>query len=893
MSEGFRTSDNVSVGLNNFISQVCSIFKINKACFFFIKSKEASLLSSFNFSIEESNYFSQRLSSSTREDDTWKYNEDCYQSISNGEIIFLFKIPNLELSDTFFFFIQIFISQFLNPKLSVEKLNSSPNSLLQPAAESLKKYPLKNTSFSEALFKKSQKGVAFLKENRFVKVNRIFAEFWGYEPDELIQHKSPQELYDFPFLKNGIRTFEKVEIKDEKGNEKRANFEYIYLKKEDSNCVIILIDSIKIKKESEWGTDREHIYRKIIETSLDSMIAVSAKGKVIDSNSTTTIMFGYHENSMKRLNIFDLILFEGRDEEEDLSFLVNENNDLKVNRFETLGKFNDKGTFDIEVSISFIKKDIKSNIFSFVIRDISETKASEKALKAAIIRADAARAQEQRFLSNMSHEIRTPMNAIIGMAHLLKESGLNDIQEEYLNALSFSSNSLLGVLNNVLDLSKIESGQIIFEKILFNLKEVLENVVKKLKYQVAERPIKIHLNFDDSIQSMLLGDVNKLNQILDNITNNAIKFTIKGEINISVKVISEIANRLIVQFIVQDTGIGIKPSKVNTIFENFQQANIESNRQYGGSGLGLSIVKRLINFQNGSIILESTPSVGSSFIFTLPFTKSMEKAVFSNNVTLKSEKNLKQEFAKLTILVVEDNYMNQKLISRVLYNLGIKYEVANNGQEALELSKIKKYDLIFMDIHMPIMNGYEVTNAIKKDPVNLNFKTKIIALTAAAVEQEKKKALANGMIDYVTKPFTPIQIKNVIKRWFFDAESLDNLPAYQVDFSFLEKISDKNGDFVVEIINIFLRDVPKGLKDMYAAKEKDDYNEVLRIAHSLKSNFLAMGMTELSLKAKKIESDLSSENPEYASLDKRIKEIVEGHARYLPFLRSKLEEYNQ
>ena len=372
------------------------------------------------------------------------------------------------------------------------------------------------------------------------------------------------------------------------------------------------------------------------------------------------------------------------------------------------------------------------------------------------------------FLSTMSHEIRTPMNAIIGMTNLLAKDNPREDQLEQLEILDFSAKTLLSLINDVLDFSKIESGKIEFEDLDFDLPYLLKGIIESFRFNTKKKGISLSLEIDDDVPKVLLGDSARLTQILNNLVSNAVKFTDEGEVKISVRKKGQEDGKVSLQFIVSDTGVGISEDKQEKIFESFTQERTDTSRIFGGTGLGLTISKKLVDLQGGTISVESTKGEGSTFFVNLEYELGDEAKVDK----LQSDKRLiSKSLEGIKVLLVEDNLINQKVMTRFLEKWNMEITVANNGNEALDKVAEQHFHIILMDLQMPMMDGYQSSQAIRTIDDQRKRNIPIIALTAAALKEVKEKVYASGMNDFITKPFNPVELQEKLEFHISDRQN--------------------------------------------------------------------------------------------------------------------------
>ncbi len=375
--------------------------------------------------------------------------------------------------------------------------------------------------------------------------------------------------------------------------------------------------------------------------------------------------------------------------------------------------------------------------------------AREKAEKSSQIKTE--------FLLTMSHEIRTPLNAIVGMSNLMLMGNPRPDQKDNLDVLKFSANNLQAIVNDVLDFNKIESGRVVFEQIRFKLPDLMESICGSQRLKAEEKSLKFHLRIDPALeQKILVGDPTRITQIIFNLVSNAIKFTSAGSIWVKVKCQKDDDDRITVGFAVRDTGIGIEKSNLASIFEPFTQESITTTRQYGGTGLGLAIVKRLLELQGVQMQVKSELGEGSEFSFSMEFPVSTDiigKSLLANGSGILSS---------LKMLIAEDNPVNVLLMQKLLSKWNITPEIAENGERAIEMLQSGDFDIVLMDLQMPVLNGFDAAAGIRKlaDPKKAG--TPIIALTAASLLDVKEQVLSAGMNDYVAKPFRPEELMDKI-----------------------------------------------------------------------------------------------------------------------------------
>lgn len=488
----------------------------------------------------------------------------------------------------------------------------------------------------------------------------------------------------------------------------------------------------------------------------------------------------------------------------------------------------------------------------FIHYDITKRIKLEEDLKTARNQAERSREAEKQFLANMSHEIRNPINAIIGITNLLYDTKPTNEQLDHLNHIKYSADILLGLISGILDLSKIESGNFELAERSINLKDVIDALIQIISFKLQDKPVRVLQEFDPDIDFAVIADPTVINQVFLNLLGNSSKFTEEGEIKIKSHLREVKDNLATIHFEVSDTGIGISKDKLETIFESFHQADTETKLKYGGTGLGLTIVKKLVAAYNGEIIARSEGGKGAVFSFDLRLRISENSETVTKQIEITSVANKK-------LLVVEDNKINQQYLAGLLTKWGFEYDVAENGQIALDLLEKQEYELILLDIRMPVMDGYETTIRLRNSQNNINHNVPIVALTASALVDERERALATGMNHHMTKPFTPEQLADVLNHFgLIRQEEVEEVLAYvfspELDTTYLEDFYQGDLDRAEMMFLIFLRTIDKELDALSEMKRQKDWVSFGSQAHKIKPNFSMVGLTDLSIMMKQFET---------------------------------------
>jgi signal transduction histidine kinase/DNA-binding NarL/FixJ family response regulator len=465
-------------------------------------------------------------------------------------------------------------------------------------------------------------------------------------------------------------------------------------------------------------------------------------------------------------------------------------------------------------------------------RMIESLNESERRNKEAVV-------MKEQFMANMSHEIRTPMNSILGFTNLLKRTHLSQEQQEYVRNIHSAGENLLALVNDILDLSKIEAGMMQLEETRFSLRSLMNSVAAMFNEKFREKNLRFELHISEEIPDILSGDAVRLTQILVNLLSNAVKFTEEGQISMKGSLMSMDESSVRVRLSVSDTGIGIAPEKQSRIFERFQQADAETTRRFGGTGLGLAIVKQLTDLQKGHISMKSEPGKGSEFIIELPFSLPDLEQLYSSALAHQDEV---VPVDSIRVLIAEDHPMNQQLISRLMESWGIEYHLVGTGAGVVEALRDEEFSIVLMDIQMPEMDGYTATSFIRNE---LKLDIPIVAMTAHAMAGEKEKCLQLGMNDYISKPIKETVLYNMIATYSKSiTAAARTLPLNLVSLDYLHQLSGNDKKFEKEILKQFIEQMPQELAELSDAIGSGDFPAVKRIAHSMKSTVGYVGMAE-------------------------------------------------
>lgn len=520
-----------------------------------------------------------------------------------------------------------------------------------------------------------------------------------------------------------------------------------------------------LKRSSESAINQEKNKLLSILTSLaDGVLETDTAGKILYANPTAQQLLAIDDLPTNAHHLLDFFTLHQTDQSiienpEQLSNLLSQSQGFRDDN--ALVCHHSASKLAVSFALSPIKQDNLVSGYVVTFRDMSLQKAAEEELRNAKQLAEDAAETKANFLATMSHEIRTPLNGVIGIATLLTDTDLDATQLDYVSTLRRSAEVLLSLINDILDFSKMDAGKLTLESIPFAPTALIHDLHSMFQSQFEQKQLTAAYHLDDKLPTWLLGDEHRLRQVLINLVGNALKFTEKGEVNVSVKLVGVLGNQCRVRFSVQDTGIGISETAQARLFEAFTQADGSTTRQFGGTGLGLSISKKIIELMHGKLQLASTLGEGSRFFFDIMLTKTDSPISIPSHATVNTPVSVEGK----KLLLVEDNKINQLVAGKLLEKFGYAYDIAENGIEAVDKASSNHYDAILMDCQMPVLDGFEATKRIRQSEQAKSAHTPIIGLTANALEGDREKCLACGMDDFTTKPIKLEELASKLNYW--------------------------------------------------------------------------------------------------------------------------------
>ena len=664
---------------------------------------------------------------------------------------------------------------------------------------------------------------------------------------------------------------------EEDGVEEKGTVRYFLRKihpvlddKGEVQWVIIYAVNITERKEFEQQLQlSEKRYRDLFNYSQALICTHDMTGRLLAINPEISHLLGYSEEEMLGRRVQDFIPKEHKAQfEKEYIQAIRNNADNSVSGVFCVLSKGGKKIYLLYKNYRVEEPGAEPYVIGFS-QDITDRIKMEKELRFAKQSTDEVSKAKEAFLAHMSHEIRTPMSGILGIASLLRKTKLDTQQRGYLQLIQEAAGNLLVIVNDILDLEKIVAGKLQLERIAFKVVDKISLTIQSFIYKAEEK--ELGLVFQNAIPPDLVvaGDPYRLSQVLNNILSNALKFTEAGHITIATGISERNDDWVVVEITISDTGIGISADRIRAIFEPFEQGDAAVSRKYGGTGLGLTICKNMIEMQNGELLVRSEEGKGSAFTIRIPYNLSKEAMQVNETNRVIDYKSLGHK----RILVAEDVELNQYLARHILESWDFEVVIVGNGKEALDLVKKETFDCILMDVQMPEMDGIESTQHIRKLPDPVKASIPIIALTANALKGDSEKYLAAGMNDYLAKPFDEESLFLVISRTLASyasvpAEaavshhlSLNNhtsmSPANEklYDLSMVQSVSGGDEGFIKKMVALFIETVPQNLQELSNATDAENWDQVGKTAHKLKSTVDSMGIKSIRQEIRTVEAN--------------------------------------
>lgn len=614
----------------------------------------------------------------------------------------------------------------------------------------------------------------------------------------------------------------------------------------------IIIAEMELKKSEEK-------YKGIIDNMNLGLVEIDVEGTIIYANSSFCQMISHSQEELIQKSA--VRVYQTLNSEIDFPEILGQRLSGKSDSYEM--SFIDKNGNPKWMLISGAPVRDKNGMVKGSIGihlEITKQKLLEADLRKAKDDAENSAQAKEMFLANMSHEIRTPLNAIMGIGGLLAKTKIDDQQHFFLSTIQTAAQNLLVIINDLLDFSKMESGSLSFEEINFSITDLLLKTKQVLLYKAEEKGLSVDFDFDPKIAPILIGDPYRLNQVILNIVTNAIKFTEKGAVTILCSVVSEESDIQHLRIEIRDTGIGISEEFINNLFDKFAQEDNTITRKYGGTGLGMSISKELIEMMGGSLEVKSKKSIGTSFFVNLSLKKGQQSLTQISDVKKLNTALLRGK----RILLVEDNEMNRLLATTLLGHYGVEVDEAEDGKVAITILNSKEYDLILMDLQMPEMDGLQATEYIRS---HLDGTIPIIALTANVFKEEQERCFKVGMNDFISKPFEEDSFIQMITKWTIKSTDthlkegeIEAKEPLLFNVEQLLKMGKNDQEFLKKMLRIYTNTMPETLDKMQVAFEQKEWAVIASLAHRIKASLAGMGVVSIADDIKKLEAIRDSQN---------------------------------